>query len=509
LPLLVVIVSTLAVGAIWTWPGQGFIEVQRRFATWLLGFGTFLALGLWLIGGSKFSWTVRLGCAALIIGGWYATVREFEVSGNGSFLPSILFRWQPTNDDMLDRQRQESTAATGTVVLDEATAFPEYRGRKRDGIVLGPPLNRDWAGRPPRLLWSRRIGGGYAAFAVAGNLAVTIEQRRDQEVVTAYDTATGTERWAHSYDAHFKEKLGGPGPRATPTIADGDVYSLGATGHLVCLEAVSGKEKWSVDILRDNDNIMWGMSGSPLVYDNLVVVNPGAQSEQAGGRAVVAYDRKTGAEVWKAGNAPAGYSSPMLATFGGKRQVLLLDGTGLSGYDAATGQEMWRYPWETYQNINVAQPVVLDGDRLCIAAGYNHGGALLKIAVQDGNWSATPLWENRRTLHCKFTSPVLYQGHLYFLDEFRNEMACVDAATGKVKWTGGKYEDGQLLLCGDLLVVVDVDGALALVAATPEKFTELGKIQALQKAKTWNLPAIADGKVYLRNHQEMACYDLR
>src|SRR5207253_1242770 len=148
------------------------------------------------------------------------------------------------------------------------------------------------------LLWRQPCGGGYAGFAVAGNLAVTIEQRRDQEAVVAYDTATGRERWAYAYPAQFTEQLGGPGPRATPTIAGRDVCSLGATGHLVCLDAATGQLKWAVDILTDNQNLTWGMSGSPLVYDNVVVVNPGAQTEAAKGRAVVAYHRATGKEIW-------------------------------------------------------------------------------------------------------------------------------------------------------------------------------------------------------------------
>jgi outer membrane protein assembly factor BamB len=309
------------------------------------------------------------------------------------------------------------------------------------------------------------------------------------------------------YAAHFQETLGGPGPRATPTITGGDVFSLGATGHLVCLDAATGKEKWAVDILKDNNpNIQWGMSGSPLVYDDFVVVNPGAQKDAARGRAVVAYDRKTGKEVWTSGNSPAGYSSPMLATLAGKRQVLLLDGTGFSGFDAATGRELWQFPWQTYQNINVAQPVVIDADRVFISAGYNHGCALLKFVEKDGQWMVTQVWFNGKGLRCKFTSPVLYQGHLYGLDE--GVLACIEVETGKQKWRDGRYGHGQLLLSGDLLVVTGEQGKLALVQATPEKFTELGRIQALEDAKTWNLPAMQDGKVFVRNEQEMACYDL-
>src|SRR5262249_14154758 len=146
---------------------------------------------------------------------------------------------------------------------------------------------------------------------------VTIEQRRDDEAVVCYGAATGHERWVHQYPAHFSEPLGGDGPRATPTIADGDVYSLGATGWLKRLDGATGKVKWETNILADNDNIQWGMSGSPLVYDRFVVVNPGAQRESARGRAIVAYDREAGNPLWSGGARRAGYSSPQLATLCG------------------------------------------------------------------------------------------------------------------------------------------------------------------------------------------------
>src|SRR5262249_23001438 len=158
-----------------------------------------------------------------------------------------------------------------------------------------------------------------------GNVAVTVEQRRDREAVVAYDTTTGGERWVHDYPAHFSERLGGDGPRATPTIASGKVFSLGATGQLVCLELSSGELRWQVHIVEGNGNLIWARRGPPLLHDQLVVVNPGPQRSAAAGRAVVAYDRATGRQVWSAGNTKAGYSSPMLTTLAGRRQLLLLD----------------------------------------------------------------------------------------------------------------------------------------------------------------------------------------
>jgi outer membrane protein assembly factor BamB len=175
----------------------------------------------------------------------------------------------------------------------------------------------------------------------------------------------------------------------------------------------------------------------------------------------------------------------------------------LAGHDAGTGKELWRFPWSTHMGINVAQPVALDGDRVYISSGYDVGGAMLKVTENDGQWSAERLWKNRQ-LRCKFTSPVLRQGHLYGLDD--GVLVCLDAETGKRKWRGPRYGHGQLL-AGDLLLILGEAGELALVEATPEEYRELGQIAALE-GKTWNCPALAGGRAYLRNHREMACYDL-
>jgi outer membrane protein assembly factor BamB len=467
-------------------------------------------LALWLLAFSGYPWRKRLGVFVIsllvtVAAGW-ACIRGVSFTGNVE--PIIIFRWERNPDRVLEAHRRQQLALAGPVAIEpspaKATDFPAYRGRQRDGIVHGPALVRDWKVHPPRMLWRQPVGGGYAAFAVAGNVAVTIEQRRDSEAVVCYDTVTGGQLWLHSYPAHFSESLGGDGPRATPTIADGEVYSLGATGRLVCLDLKSGGPKWEVNILEDNENLPWGMSGSPLVYDQVVVVNPGVQRSTASGKAVVAYDRATGRPVWSTGNSKAGYSSPMLATLAGRRQILLLDGEGLAGYDAQSGNELWRFPWQTFQDINVAQPVVLEGDRVFISSGYEKGCAMVQVTDSAGQWNAVPLWQNQ-SMHCKFTSPVASKGFLYGLDE--GILTCVDQASGERKWRDGRYGHGQLLLADDLLVILSETGKLVLVEATPSGHHELGRIPALE-GKTWNTPALADGKAFVRNSEEMACYDL-
>jgi outer membrane protein assembly factor BamB len=501
------ILAAAVLAVLWNWPAEDWERMYRVTATWLTCLLTFILLGIWLLFLSGLSWLWRLGILLLVPLAALAAVREVKFTGDME--PVIDYRWSPPQDDLVEAHRRRQPPAE----IADKTAFPaiqpvdypEYRGRARDGVVTGPALARDWRTKPPRLRWRQPCGGGYASFAVVGDYTVTLEQRRDQEIVVCYDAATGQERWEHAYPARFSEVLGGEGPRATPTIADGEVYSLGAAGHLVCLDAASGRLKWSVDILENKDNnVRWGMSGSPLVYDRVVVVNPGKQQKRAAGTALVAYDRATGKPVWSSGNTRAGYSSPMLATLAGKRQILLFDGEGLAGFDAAEGKELWRYDWETQQWINVAQPVVLDGDRVFVSSGYGVGCAMLKITFTEGKWGVEPLWRNK-AMRCKFTSPVLYEGHLYGLDE--GILACVDAETGRRLWKGNRYDHGQLLRTRDLLVILSETGKLALVEATPTALRELGVIDALE-GKTWNHLALANGVAYVRNHREMACYEL-
>jgi outer membrane protein assembly factor BamB len=505
LPLLILALTVGGILLIQLWPSEEFLPVFRNISSNGVVFLALMLLLAWLLVFSGLRWWLRLAIPVVAAAAFAAVVRDWSCTGD--MLPLFHFRWQPSSSDAVAayyRSHPEEVVGGSTSLTGERPPdWPGYRGARRDGVAEGPPLARAW-GTPPRALWKHPVGGGYASFAVAGEGCVTIEQRGDDEAVVCYDRDTGRERWIHQYPAHFQERLGGPGPRATPTIAGGDVYSLGATGHLCRLKGDTGESRWEVDILKDNDNIQWGMSGSPLVYDDVVVVNPGAQ--RAGRKAVVAYGREHGDIVWEAGEKHrASYSSPMLTTLAGERQVLIFDANAVAGYDADGKRgEQWRFEWKNPQEINVAQPIVLDGDRVFISEGYGSGSAMLQVSRDQDQWSVKPLWKSMK-LQSRFSNPVVYQGYLYGLDQ--GVLVCLDARDGGRKWRGANYAQGQLLLAGDLLVVLAEDGALALAEATPEAFHELGRFQAL-KGHTWNYPALADGKAYVRNDQEMACYDL-
>jgi outer membrane protein assembly factor BamB len=509
----------------WRWPGT---EVDSSTISMVKSLTVIVAgvlLFLWALRmpgwRKRYVWLAFLGGIALSM----AFVRFHSMWGK--FLPIFVARdWVQdaffggSPDTVLERHRQAQGRAEGGADLTVTPGdWPGYRGANRDGVATGTPIARDWSTNPPKEVWRQPIGGGYAGFSYANGFLVTIEQRRDQEVVVCYEATAGKEVWTTGWDSRFSESAGGDGPRATPTIAEGDVFAYGATGRLVCLAGKDGKEKWAENTLEGNQNLRWGMSGSPLVVDNLVIINVGAQTEAAKGRALRAYDRATGKEAWAAGNYPAGYSSPQLATLGGKRQVLLFDAHGIAGHDLDGGAQLWRMPWKTDYDVNVAQPVVIGDDTLVIGSGYNHGGARIRIKNSGGTWSVDEVWHSKRTeMRYKFANPVRRQhaGGDFVFGLNDGNLECVDVKTGRPRWKDdrraekeGAFGHGQIVLCDDRIVALTEFGELVLVEATPEEFRELSRVKALYRGtKTWNNPAMAHGRIYIRNDGEMACYDL-
>jgi outer membrane protein assembly factor BamB len=380
--------------------------------------------------------------------------------------------------------------------------WTDFRGPSRDGRYDEAEINTRWPSSGLPRLWQQPIGGGYASFVVAEGRAFTIEQRRSQEVVAAYDVESGRELWTHEYAAEFRESAGGDGPRATPTWHDGRIYSLGAQGDLRCLESKTGKLVWSKNILADNgaQNLQWGMAASPLIVDDKVIVLPGGSP----GKSIVAYNRLTGARVWSTLNDRTAYTSPMLVKLAGKRQILVATSSRVVGLTPEDGSMLWQFPWDVSYGVSAAQPVIVNENRFIISGGYGKGSALVEVTPGGQGYEARKLWENI-TMKNKFNSSVLHNGFLYGLDE--GILTCVDVETGERKWKDGRYGYGQVLLAKGHLIVITEEGELALVKATPDKYEELAKFEAIE-GKTWNNPAIAGGRLLVRNQTQMACFDL-
>lgn len=433
---------------------------------------------------------------------------RFEMQGRPIPIPT----WQVTDYARLESARADkggSPAAKPAALAQKQTAtsyWTDFRGPNRDGHYTEQPINIDWVKSPPKLLWKQPVGGGYSSFVVADGLAFTIEQRREQEVVTAYEVETGREVWAHSYAARFQEWMGGEGPRATPTWHEGKLYSLGGTGQFCSLEAATGKLLWQHDLFAENScsNLFFALSAAPLIVVDKVLVLAG-EPQGRDGRMLIAYDKVTGSLAWKALEDKAAYSSPMIVTLAGERQLLVHSSGHLLGVAPTDGKLLWRFPWRVDFDNTIAQPIVTGTNRLVLSAGYGTGAVGLELNRTDSGFAVKELWRNK-FLKNKFTSSVLHNGHLYGLDE--DILVCLDAATGERRWKDGRYGYGQVLLASGHLVILCGDGDLALVQALPDRHVELARIPAI-KGKTWNHPALAGGKLFVRNAIEMACFDLR
>jgi outer membrane protein assembly factor BamB len=380
--------------------------------------------------------------------------------------------------------------------------WPGFRGSRRDGIVHGVRINTDWAASPPREIWRRAIGPGWSSFAVRGDLVYTQEQRGDDEVVSGYRLSTGEPVWRHRDPIRFWEAEGGAGPRATPTIDNGRVYAMGATGVVNALDANTGAVIWSRNAPTDTEHAIpdWGVASSPIVVNGLVIVS-------VAGR-LAAYDAATGAQRWLGPVGGGGYSSPHLALLHGVPQVLLIRGARTISVAPADGTLLWEF--STGQpSVAIVQPAVTgDGDVLISDGDTMIGNGVRRVAVSrnGSEWKAEERW-NSRGLKPAFNDYVVHKGHAYGFDP--TILSAIDLSDGSRTWKGGRYGNGQLLLLADqdLLLVTSEEGELALVSATPDKYTELARMPALN-GKTWNHPVVVGDILLVRNGEEMAAYRL-
>ena len=456
----------------------------------------------------------------------------------GAFDNDIAWRWSPTPEDRVLAFRDDTpatppdagSAALAAPVVPGAPAapaasvasaalgapgapaalaapagpvflWPGFRGPDRDGVVRGVRIATDWSATPPKEIWRRPIGPGWSSFSVHGDVFYTQEQRGQEEIVAAYRVSSGAPVWKHRDAARFWESNGGPGPRGTPTISNGRIYSFGATGIVNVLDEVSGRVIWSRNAGIDANVKVpdWGFSSSPLLTDDLVIV-------AAAGK-LVAYDRNTGAPRWTGPDGGLGYSSPQLFAIGGTPQIVLLDAKGATSVSPMDGTPLWNV---MLTSSGMSSPIVqpaqtADGDVL-ITAGDISGVHRYNITNGPSGWSATSRWSTNG-LKPYFNDFVIHDGHAFGFDG--SLLACIDLADGKRKWKGGRYGNGQLVLLPEqnLLIVISEEGELALVSAATDKFTELGRMTAIS-GKTWNHPVLAGDVLLVRNGEEMAAFRL-
>ena len=459
----------------------------------IVGLGVIL-LALWAVLFSRLTRPARLKIFAAIVLVAVLSGLLFEIQGvSGNIVPILGFRWSGERVFNTD-SRDAGVTAPGP------NDYPQFYGPGRDAMLPGPALARDWEAEPPRELWRREVGEGWSSFAVVGSAALTMEQRGELEAVVRYDLATGEQVWVHSDPAPFNTTVGGSGPRATPTIADGRVYTLGASGLLSCLELRDGSLVWQRNVLDENDKSIpeWGLASSPLIAGDLVVVQLGDRSNL-----LVAHHRDSGEPAWQADIERGSYSSPILAELQGVPQIVSSNANSVTGHDPASGETLWTVEW-ILPSERVAPPLTMGENRLLVSAGYGAGSLLIEIEETEGVLSARTLWDSRR-LKSKFAPVVRLRGTVYGLDD--GILVALDPETGERHWKGGRYGHGQLLLVGELLLIVTEKGDVVMVEPNPSELRELGRFGAFD-SKTWNPPALSGRHLLVRNNREAACYEL-
>ena len=424
----------------------------------------------------------------------------------GNFALGLHPRWSKSSEDLVSADSQSrQTKATASHSAD-ALAHPEwpgFRGLHRDGVQHGPIPATDWTTSPPKLVWKIPVGPGWSSFAVAGQMLFTQEQRGAFETVVCYAADSGLEIWTRQVESRFDDPLGGPGPRATPTLADGALYVMGATGLLLRLDPITGEVVWKQDlkVIADRQPPMWGFSSSPLVIDSLVIVHVAG----SGDKGIVAFNTSDGKLQWSAAAGQDSYSSPELATINQESFVLMLTNKGLDFLDPATGNSRFYHEWP-FEGYRACQPQLIGDDSLLLPTGMGAGTRRIRISHVDDAWKADEVWTSRN-LKADFNDLVVFEGHAYGFDSAI--FSCIDLETGQRKWKGGRYGKGQVLLQAEsgLLIVMGEQGEVVLLKADPKSLTELSRFQAIS-GKTWNHPVLIGDRLYVRNAQEAACYQL-
>lgn len=497
----------------WSVPNdRAMANVLIAFVFILLGFVLYVRFVIFSCASGRVRLSVLIGMPFLLGLGSLL----FEITAvSGLLLPTIQFRGARSADENLE---QASTQVElGTVDLRAVNSkldYPRFLGRDGHPHVTSAIWTAEPSMENVSLLWRRDIGAGWSSFAMVNGFAITCEQRGDEEIVSCYDLSSGALRWIHAVKQRHATLLGGVGPRATPTIAGGRVFSVGATGHFVCLAGETGDVLWEKELLdmikstpeKEKQLIAWGRSTSALAVDGLVVVPLGGAPDGPF-YSLVAFDQETGEQRWRAGNVQISYASPIVMTLSGQRQIVSVNESTVSGHEIETGKVLWEYPWpgSSANAANNSQAVPVGDDRVWISKGYGTGSALFSVSESGGDWRTVRIWENPRVLKTKYTNIVAVDGLAYGLSD--GILECVRISSGERVWKKGRFNHGQIMMIGDVIVVQDEDGPLHFLRPHETGFDNLLTVEALDGI-SWANPAVYDNKLIVRNATSVACYEL-
>ncbi len=415
----------------------------------------------------------------------------------------------------------------GAVLLSSVHAadWPQWRGPDRDGRLTESGYPTTLVAGQVRMLWRQPIAAGYSAPSVAEGKVIVTDYVRTEgiERVLCFAAADGQPIWTHTYPVRYVDIQYDNGPRAAPTIADGRVYTLGTMGHVRCLDLNSGELIWQVDLRAAFQARVpiWGMASAPLIYQDLVIINAGGVPDAC----LVAFDQRSGRVRWRALSDDPGYSAPILVERRGNPVLIFWSADAVNGLDPATGRVWWRIPFRTRMDLAVATPVV-HGDRVFVSAFYD--GSLM-IGLSDDGRSARVLWRrkgrserNSDALHCLISTPRFDGDYIYGVDSY-GQLRCLDAATGDRLWetlrpTGrARWSNAHLISYGRFTYLFNEHGELIVAELQPSGYQELGRVKLIEPTEgvpylrpvTWAHPAFADGRVYVRNDEELRCFQLR
>lgn len=411
--------------------------------------------------------------------------------------------------------------------------FPQFMGLDRDGRVEGIQLSDDWEQSKPKLIWKQPVGEGWSGFAAVNGFAITQEQRDELECVTCYRIADGQLMWIYTAQRRHEDRpgFGRVGPRATPTIDNGLVYTMGGTGVLDCLDGSNGELVWSADIpqlvgitlsqtvnsrglsfTEENSTLVWGRSGSPLIFKDMVIVSAGrpASGDSSLAATMIAFDKKTGQEIWRGGERMISYGSPSVGIFFGEPQILLMAEDHAVGHDPETGVEIWSHlrPGNSGRDANCSQVTQISENQLLFSKGYNLGGEVIELIDDRGSdkIEVKSIAQDRRVLKTKLTNPVIKDNFAYSLSD--GFLECTELPGLQRRWKQrGRFGNGQLLLVEDKLLIHTEDGELVLAQADHNQYIQLGTIKTIS-GTCWNTICLFGNRVLVRSDFEMACFEL-
>lgn len=386
--------------------------------------------------------------------------------------------------------------------------WPQWRGPNRDGISLETGLLDRWPEKGPEALWRISVGEGYSGVAASNGRLFSMWDEAESQYLVCVDARNGKEMWRHKLGSSFKDGWGN-GPRSTPVVDNTIVYVTSARGYLLAVDVADGKVLWDHDLPSEFGGRIpdHGYSSSPLVEGNKLFVEVGGREDYS----FVAFNKSTGDIIWHSQTDEPSYSSPIAVTMHNTRQIVFLSAAGLFSVSPMDGRLYWRYDWEarcpaTKLPTNIATPIFIAPDKIFISGGYGTviGAAVVRIQKRGDRFSVEELWKNK-VMKNVVNQSVYYDNCIYGFDN--NKLACVDVETGEKKWEIRGFQRGSLIAADGHLIVLSERGKLALVEASPVEFREISSVQILDGI-CWTSPSLANGRLYLRNHEEMVCFDL-